>query len=224
MPITIHRVIRSKRKNLTIIILPDGKVEVRAPLHMAEWRIREGVDKHADWIHKQQQRVLDNPPLPSKKFVEGELFLFMGKTYPLHIIPQQHSALAFNGQAFCLANKAKENAKGYFTQWYKNQAHDTIPKLVNTLAPQHGLKFERIRISSARTRWGSCSSKGTLSFSWRLMMAPLEIVRYVVVHELVHTKIHNHSATFWQNVERILPDAKVYRKWLRKNGKYLCLD
>jgi len=78
-----------------------------------------------------------------------------------------------------------------------------------------------IRISSARTRWGSCSSRGTLSFTYRLVMAPPDVVDYVVLHELVHTQIHNHSKTFWNKVAKLMPDYKPRLAWLKKNGKYL---
>jgi predicted metal-dependent hydrolase len=92
---------------------------------------------------------------------------------------------------------------------------------VELLAETHGFKYQRIRISSARTRWGSCSSQGSLSFTYRLVMAPLEVVDYVAAHELVHTQIRNHSKTFWRRVGQVMPDYKARQVWLRKNGQAL---
>jgi predicted metal-dependent hydrolase len=89
---------------------------------------------------------------------------------------------------------------------------------VLVMARKHGFHYQKLRISSARTRWGSCSSSGTLSFTYRLVMAPPEVVDYVVVHELVHTQVRNHSKTFWTTVEEIMPDYKQRRTWLKKNG------
>ena len=90
-------------------------------------------------------------------------------------------------------------------------------------ARSQDVKPGKLCISSARTRWGSCSAKGTLSFTWRLVMAPLDIIDYVVVHELCHLKEMNHSRAFWERVETILPDYKRRRKWLKENGGALRL-
>lgn len=82
---------------------------------------------------------------------------------------------------------------------------------------------EKLRISSARTRWGSCSAKGTISLTWRLVMAPPEILDYVIVHELAHLKVKNHSSAFWKVVETYLPGYQNQRKWLKQNGHTLDL-
>jgi predicted metal-dependent hydrolase len=87
----------------------------------------------------------------------------------------------------------------------------------------HGFEPGKLRISSARTRWGSCSRQGTLSFTWRLVMAPEEVIDYVVVHELCHLRHLNHSKAFWGLVEGILPDYKVRRAWLKRHGERLQL-
>jgi predicted metal-dependent hydrolase len=78
-----------------------------------------------------------------------------------------------------------------------------------------------VRISSARTRWGSCSSRGSLSFTWRLVMAPVEVVDYVIVHELAHLRVHNHSPEFWKEVARLMPDYAQRKQWLKDNGRLL---
>jgi predicted metal-dependent hydrolase len=224
MSVPIDRLIRSRRKSVAVIVRPDGTLEVRAPLGLAEGRIQEFVKSHAEWIQKQQKRARLAAPPSVKTYSNGEEFLFLGRSHPLRIIPHQRPALAFDGGTFQLARSAKPKAKEYFARWYKARAQEMLTAQVNALAAQRGFTFQKMRISSARTRWGSCSSKGTLSFTWRLMMAPPEIVDYVVVHELVHTQIHNHSKIFWQGVAKLLPDYKQRRTWLRKNGKYLSLD
>jgi predicted metal-dependent hydrolase len=110
-----------------------------------------------------------------------------------------------------------------FTQWYKEQAYEVIEKRVNVFSYQYGFSPRQVKISSARTRWGSCSPNGTLNFSWRLVMAPLEVIDYVVVHELAHLHVKDHSSRFWQEVEKIMPDYKDRRKWLRIHGEKLSL-
>jgi predicted metal-dependent hydrolase len=90
-------------------------------------------------------------------------------------------------------------------------------------AKKNKFAYRKIRISSARTRWGSCSTNGTLSFTWRLVLAPSEVIDYVVVHELAHTQIKNHSPKFWRRVVEIMPEFKRYITWLKKNGRFLTL-
>jgi predicted metal-dependent hydrolase len=153
--------------------------------------------------------------------VEGENFLFMGQVYPLTIVPRQRSALTFDGASFRLAKSGLPIAEEAFLRWYKSQATLLLFKRVLFFAINYGFQYQKIRITSARTRWGSCNSRGTLSFTYRLVMAPAEVVDYVVLHELVHTQIKNHSKTFWNKVGELMPDYKVRLAWLKKNGKFL---
>jgi hypothetical protein len=124
---------------------------------------------------------------------------------------------------FRLAESALENAEPVFRNWYRRQAGKLIEERVVFFAGRYQLQYEKIKITSARTRWGSCSAKGVLSFSWRLIMTPVEVVDYVVIHELVHTIHHNHSKSFWKMVEKLLPDYRKHRMWLRQNGQQMIL-
>ena len=101
------------------------------------------------------------------------------------------------------------------------QAAQILPSKVRRFAAEIGVSYERITIRSQRTRWGSCSAKGNLNFNCLLMLTPPEILDYVVVHELCHRKELNHSPRFWAEVERVLPDYRVSRKWLKENGSQL---
>ncbi|MBI4731939.1 MAG: M48 family metallopeptidase, partial [Chloroflexi bacterium] len=221
MPIAIDRLVRSRRKTIALIVQPDGTLLVRAPLKIPEAHVRKFVEQHADWITKNQTRAQKYAPPPHKKYKDGETFLYLGQSYPLEIIPRQRSALTFDGATFHLAKSALLKAEEAFVRWYKRQAALVFLERAVFLARKHGFHYEKIRISSARTRWGSCSSKGTLSFTYRLAMAPPEVIDYVVIHELVHTKIKNHSKTFWARVSEIMPGYKLHVRWLRQNGKTL---
>lgn len=224
LPPAVDRLVRSRRKTLALVVRPDGTLEVRAPLKIPEMRIREFVEQHATWIAKHQERARRHARPPIRRYAEGEEYPFLGRSFPLEIVPRQRSALTFDGVSFRLAKSALPKAKEAFVRWYKAQALEILSERVKSFAARHGFTYQKIRISSARTRWGSCSSKGTLSFTWRLVMAPPETVEYVVVHELVHTKIHDHSKKFWAAVAEILPEYKKHVAWLRKNGKGLSLD
>ncbi|MDO5156863.1 MAG: SprT family zinc-dependent metalloprotease [Eubacteriales bacterium] len=102
-----------------------------------------------------------------------------------------------------------------------NHALEYIPKRVKYFAPIVGVDYGRITIRNQKTRWGSCSGKGNLNFNCLLMLAPTEVIDYVVVHELCHRIEMNHSKAFWSEVERVLPDYKSAKKWLKDNGEYI---
>jgi hypothetical protein len=220
MTVEINRIVRSKRKTLALIVKPDGTLLVRAPLRTSETSIRAFVEKNRLWIEKKQATALAAPPPSPRQYGPGEMFPYLGSRYPLEIVQGQKKSLVLE-DIFRLAEAAQSYADQAFERWYREQARQVLNERVRFYASQHGFEYKKIGITSARTRWGSCSTSGSLNFSWRLIMAPLEIVDYVVVHELVHTVVHNHSRQFWQRVEMILPDYKERRMWLRKNGQPL---
>jgi predicted metal-dependent hydrolase len=221
MSIPIDKLVRSRRKTVAILIERDGRLTVRAPLRLSVPRIQAFVESHAGWIAKTRLRLQAAPPLPAHRYIEGETFLYLGKAYPLILVPAQRPALAFDGVSFRLAGSSLPAAAAAFERWYKQQARLFLMERLPALARKHGFRYQKIRISSARTRWGSCSSLGTLSFTYRLIMAPPEVVDYVVMHELVHTQVRNHSKTFWNRVGQLMPDYKPRLAWLKKNGKFL---
>jgi predicted metal-dependent hydrolase len=221
MSIPIDRLVRSRRRTVAIVIERDGSLTIRAPLRLAEARIRAFVESHAGWIEQTRRKVLASPPPPKKRYQEGEQFLYLGKPYSLSLCARQRPALTFDGCIFHMASSAQPEAEAAFTRWYREQARRLFYERVPVMAAKHNLHYEKIRISSARTRWGSCSSNGTLSFTYRLVMAPQEVVDYVILHELVHTQEHNHSKTFWARLAALMPDYKTRLNWLKKNGKIL---
>lgn len=222
-PITIDRITRTARRTVSLIVQPDGQLEVRAPLGYSDAKIRELVSTKRDWIEKKQAQALKNHrQIPRHSYHAGETFLYLGAEYPLHIVEKQAAALRFD-RGFWLAEKALPQAGAVFEAWYRSAARKVITERVVYFARLHGFKYHSIRISGAATRWGSCSSKGNLSFTWRLVMAPPDVVDYVVLHELAHLREHNHSAKFWQQVAGMMPNYSIYRRWLKQNGARLSL-
>lgn len=118
----------------------------------------------------------------------------------------------------------KQNQYRHLEKRYRQAASRYIPERVAFFQPQTGGHYERITIRDQKTRWGSCSNNGTLSFNYRLMLAPMKILDYVVVHELCHLTHMNHSKDFWNLVEHILPDYKISKKWLKENGNKLTIE
>jgi len=221
MQIKIDQIIRSRRRSIAIIVQADGKLVVRAPIRLSNARILEFIHSKTDWILAQQAKIASRRT-PVHKFTSGETFLFLGEPIPLEISDNSKQPLILN-TSFHLRRSDQPHARDIFIKWYQQQARQVFTNRAQFFAQKYGFNFSKIRLSSARTRWGSCNSKGTLSFSWRLVMAPLEIIDYVIIHELVHLKIQNHSSTFWQKVNEFIPDHKKRRTWLKANGHMLCM-
>ena len=223
MPVIFDRIIRSKRRTVALIVEYNGSVTVRAPMRLPESAIQEFADKHIDWVEKKKNEMLAVVPTQLTQYQPDETFLYLGKEYPLEVIPAQHKKLILDDR-FKIAESALGNAELVFQKWYRQQASLLIPERVKFFAELHQLRYEKINITSARTRWGSCSSKNTLSFSWRLILTPPEVIDYVIIHELAHTVHHNHSKRFWNLVEKLLPDYKERRKRLQRYGQQVQED
>ncbi|MEP6895394.1 MAG: SprT family zinc-dependent metalloprotease [Chloroflexota bacterium] len=220
LPLLIQRVIRSKRRTIALIVENDGSVTIRAPMKISGKTIIDFVDKHAQWVEKKQAEIKAIVPTLPKQYQTGESFLYLGQAYPLEIVSDAKKKLVLEN-GFKLAESAQTHAELVFQNWYRQQARQVIEARAAFFADKYQLHYDKLRITSARTRWGSCSSKGTLSFSWRLILTPLELVDYVVIHELAHTVHHNHSKRFWKLVEKIIPDFKEWRRQLKQYGQQM---
>lgn len=216
--IPIDTLIRSRRKTIALIITADGKLVVRAPLRASRAQIDQLVNDKAAWIQTHQARALARPRLTAKGFMEGELFLFLGKAYPLHFSSNWNTHLELRAGAFWLPPIDSTQAAAAFTAWYQRKARAFFTERLQLQAARLGLKPAALRISSARTRWGSCSSNGNISLTWRLVIAPVDVIDYVVVHECIHLVVKNHSKAFWQRVAAAYPAYQDARRWLRDNN------
>lgn len=218
MPILVNRLIRSKRRTIALIVERDGSVTVRAPLKMSAKLIEEFVEKNANWVENKRVEVQSLQSEQTRQYLPGEQFLFRGRPYALEIVGNTDKKLEL-ADSFRLSESERHNAEAIFRIWYRTQAAKIIGERVAYFAKQFGLDVNHVRITSARTRWGSCSAKGTLSFSWRLLMTPPDVIDYVVVHELAHTIHHNHSKRFWKLVERWMPEYKQRKRLLKQYGQ-----
>ncbi|HNF93517.1 MAG TPA: SprT family zinc-dependent metalloprotease [Anaerolineales bacterium] len=222
MDIQIDNLVRAKRRTIALIVERDGSLTVRAPRRATLNDIYGFIQEKTDWILRSREKLKAIKPIPKKAYVDGERFLFLGQEYELRLVPPQRPALKFDG-GFTLSTSAQERGEQAFTKWYKTQALTIFTERVNHYANLHGLIPKEVKVNSAKTRWGSCTSAGTLNFTWRLVMAPLEVIDYVVLHELAHLKVKNHSPRFWKLVESLCPDFKHHRKWLRDHGETMTL-
>jgi len=213
----IDRLIRSKRKSITLLVEPDATLVVKAPLRMPLRDIEALVLKKEKWIRRTQERIKLRPRTALPALRDGERFLFKGREYPLEIIRDRPEVLEL-GATLRISEQGDRPMRTRLLLWYRREAAALLAERVRHYAHQTGLAPRSLRLSNARKRWGSCSPHGRLNISWRLVMAPVEIVDYVVVHELVHLIIKNHSSRFKSAVAAILPDARDREKWLQQNG------
>lgn len=220
----IDQIIRSNRKSFGLEVKPDGRLIVRAPNYASKAQIQAVVDQKTSWIRKTQKTLAKKyPALKPKTFTPGECFWYLGEQFPLQLTNRQRPSLDLDG-AFKLSRAALGSAKAVFTEWYREETRQITQDLIDTYTKQYGFNVNQVRVTSARTQWGSCSGVNNLNFTYRLCMAPLPVIDYVVVHELVHLKIRNHSTSFWNAVVKINPSYDQHRQWLKKYGPLLTLD
>ncbi len=221
--IKIAKIIRTRRKTISLQITDDATLIVRAPFNVSYQTIRNVIIKRIKWINKKRKEVLARDPgFVKKEFVNGESFLYLGRYYKLTLVKNQERPLIFKN-GFFLSVEYLPIAKEIFINWYRQKAYQKISERVEWYAKKRGFKYNKINITNAQKRWASCSSKKNLNFSWRLIMAPLRVIDYVVIHELVHLEEKNHTRDFWNKVKLLMPDYEKYKDWLVKIGYLLRL-
>jgi len=220
--ILIESIIRSKRKTIALEITDKATLVVKAPYYVSNKAIQDVIRRHSKWIEKKISYAKQLKKAENKEFDSGESFLYLGRAYMLFVVYSQKEPFKFDN-AFYLREDMQPLARDIFINWYRNVARKFIFERVNYYSNLAGIKYNKAKITSAQKRWGSCSREGSLSFTYRLVMAPIFVIDYVVVHELCHIIEHNHSKTFWGHVKVILPDYKDARKWLREKGQTLVI-
>ena len=222
MPITC-KVIRSKRKTLSLQVHRDGSIVVRAPIFTLSFQIRSFVKKMQSWIEKQQKSFAKMPQITTRSFQNGAKFLVLGEEYPLELsspIPGKRPSVRFEN-AFRIATSSVKQGKELLEKWYRQEARRIFTQRLEYYSKRHNLTYKVLKLSSAKTRWGSCSRQKNINLNWRLIMAPLDIIDYVIAHELSHTMHMNHSKRFWVQVEEMVPSHKMHKKWLKDFGRSL---
>ncbi len=225
----IHfQLIRSKRRRKTISlhIKEDGRIVIHAPYRTSNGEIGKFIKEKQSWIIEKISEKEKKIKEVEKTFLPGEKFLYLGEWYPLEIDRSntKEPPLKLSFGYFILNEDHIEEARELFIQWYKREAKERIVRRVDYYSSRLQLFPEAIRITSANCRWGSCSRDNRLSFAWRMIMAPLPVIDYILIHELVHIREKNHSKRFWNYLESILPDHRKHRHWLKENGHLLRLD
>jgi predicted metal-dependent hydrolase len=218
-----YNVILSRRRSISIIVRPDKSVTVRAPLRTSLKSIERFVQSKSVWI---QKHLNNNPGIKlasnDKKYIDGDLFLYLGKEYKLQKIESSQQIVKFNGELLEVGLPDLNDTgrtKLLLARWYILTARkDLTERLRDILNRYRELRFEPsgLVIRQLKSRWGSCSSKGKITLNSELVKLDPVLIDYVIIHELCHLKHHNHGPDFHKLLGEIIPEYKLLRKELRK--------
>jgi predicted metal-dependent hydrolase len=214
VPLTVRRHARARRIILRLDAGGDGAVVTipeRAPFADGVALARN----HADWILGRLAAIPPRVP-----FVDGAVLPFLGQNHRLRHHARTFPAVRREGGEIIVAGRA-EDLPRRVADWLRRQARVEIGKRVGDKAATLGRAPGRITVRDTRSRWGSCSAAGNLSFSWRLVMAPAGVLDYVVAHEVAHLAHPDHGPGFWRAVAGLTGDVAANRAWLRRHGRSL---
>lgn len=218
-------IVRTERKKTASIKIKEGNVVITVPKSMPQSEAKSLLLKKSNWINKQLSLQKQAATLTSRNYVEGEFFSYRGKPrylsihatrYPGQKILDDRILLSLTTDEF-----SQELIKELITQLFRESAEQHLKERTEQYAKKIAVQPSDIRIKQYKSRWGSCSIRGQISYNWRIIMAPDPIIDYVVVHELCHLIEHNHSPRFWKLVEQFSPNYREHRNWLRENGLLL---
>lgn len=216
------RIVRSRRRTISLVITKEPALVIRAPHKISISYIEDLIRKKSKWIDRKYAEMERRPKIGERKFVDGEEFLYLGRPYVLKI-SDDISGDAELKDCLCISRKNLSRARDVIARWYRKRAREIIGERCRLYSCVAGAFPKSIRVTSAKRRWGSCTPRGSVNFSWRLVMAPIESLDYVVVHELVHLKHLNHGKSFWRKIGEILPDYTRHERWLKENEGLLAI-
>ena len=220
------QVVRSTRRRKTsLIIISNGLVKVVVPNQISDFTIKELINKRMSWIRKKLQDGSNITPVIVKEYVDGESFTYLGNNYQLKSLVASVSSVKVTSDSIyvSLPKKSKENIKSLLEHWYEEKAIEILTEKTNSYAKIIGVSPTAISVGDFKSKWGSCSIEGKISYNWKIIIAPHKILDYVVIHELCHMLEHNHSKKYWRHVKNYCNDFKECRKWLKLNGRDLVL-
>lgn len=216
---------KNRRKTASVSVAPDNSVAVLVPEKLSEDEITKIVKRKHQWILN--KKALNNEvrkPGKPKEYVSGEAFSYLGRNYRLKVIRSNN--ISIQCKLGRLVVEVPENAESrlireLLVDWYKEHALAKFRQRVKRYADLLDVKPTSIKTGDFKRQWGSCHQDGTVILNWRVIMAPISIVDYVVAHELCHLIHHDHSREFWNLLQKIMPDYQQRKDYLRINGPYL---
>jgi predicted metal-dependent hydrolase len=219
-----YQIVRRRRATADIVVERDGRIIVRAPHALTDERIEDIVEAKRYWIYKTLAEWRDlNATRVLREFRNGEGFLYLGRSYRLLLVSDQHTPLTRRDDRFCLRRDVVDRgdvgaAQEAFRDYYVMRGQERIAARVKYFASKVGVTPRGIAVRDLGYRWASCSPTGKLAFHWKCMMAPPKIVDYIVVHELSHIHQRDHTDAFWNEVDKVMPDYAERKAWLKAHG------
>lgn len=218
--------ISARRRTLGLRI-DHGGLTVHIPKRTSQRSLDRFLQDHADWIARKLDEWQDRPAPDSMEWQDGTALRYLGQDIQLSLRHDaKNRAVEFDGLLLYIAQPNPDDSAAVqrkVGQWYKKQALADFTRRIELLAAKLGVPTPPMFLSNAKTRWGSCNSKGEIRLHWRLIQAPPHIIHYVVAHELAHLKEMNHSPKFWAWVEKLCPDYSAARQELKAMSAHLHL-
>ena len=223
-------IIRTERSKSASIEIEDDTVKVTVPKNLSDQRIEELIKNRTVWIRQKLKIQTETIRPKDKEYVNGETFSYLGRNYHLKCLSGgSGGAKLTNGYlTVWLAKDASGAASGgcvrqSLQQWYQARALEKLKEKTKRYSAILGVSPQSVCVKEYKARWGSCSSRGDVTYNWRIIMAPHHIVDYIVVHELCHLLEHNHGPKYWKHVQNVVPNYKECREWLKVNGLSLTI-
>ncbi|HEX8855055.1 MAG TPA: SprT family zinc-dependent metalloprotease [Thermoleophilaceae bacterium] len=225
-----YRIRRSDRARRARIVVDAEGVEVVVPRRMALRQVEPFVAEHSAWIEKTLRRYRRaEEALPRPRLEDGGWVPYMGRVLELRVRVEPgrvRDSVVRRGEMALevrVASGDEDSVRSALERWYRRRARVEVAARLDAATRRAGTSYRSLTIRSQRTRWASCSSNGSMSFNWRLMLAPEAVLDYVVEHEVAHLEVLDHSPRFWRLLGSRCPDARVHERWLRKHGSALRL-
>ncbi len=212
-----------RKKTVAVMVDPSGDVLLVAPEQFSTSRLDAVVRRKAAWIVQRLRHLQSHdPPPPPREFVSGESVLYLGRHYRLKVHPNATGEVKLRGgwlHVPALAGAQQTaHVRAALVSWFRRHAAKRLPERVVTWRARAGVEMPRVVIADQQKRWGSCDRNGTIRLNWRIIQAPMRLVDYVVVHELVHLRHRGHGRDYWQALGKVMPDYERRREDLRQRG------
>ncbi|MPW24498.1 DUF45 domain-containing protein [Alkalibaculum sp. M08DMB] len=221
-------VVYRNRKTMEIRITPPSTVTVITPEKLKQEDIIKMVKKKESWIYNKLEKFEKNSEeYTMKEYIKGEEYLYLGYIYTLDFKNSGHTKINIYLESNIIvvdtAVQDRDIIKTELEEWYRKRAINVIEQRVSLYQSYFFEIPKQVRAKSQKQRWGSCTWDNKLLFNWKIIMAPLEIIDYIVVHEMCHMVEKNHSSKYWDLVSSIIPEYKKYKEWLKDKGHKLTL-
>lgn len=215
---------RTNRKKTVSFRIKNQEVIISVPKFLSDNEIYNLVEIKIKWIKNKLALEKLNTVSIKRKYENGDIFLYLGSEYSLKIKKSYRDNIYIKDKNLIVEAKnvlATNNIKNNIKNWYITESKKYLTKTNSYYEILIGVKSNKLLFGQYKSKWGSCNSKKTISYDWRIIMAPFEVIHYLIIHELCHIKYPNHSKHFWKYVEKYMINYKIQRKWLKNNSNKL---